>query len=60
MSLFQKNYLKIESKLIFHLLMLQIVNDNNYQIIIILLAIKMESKDVPLVNNLEKIKLKKL
>jgi hypothetical protein len=31
MSLFQKNYLKIESKLIFHLQMLQIVKGNNYQ-----------------------------
>jgi hypothetical protein len=31
MILFQKNYLKIESKLILHLQMLQIVKDNNYQ-----------------------------
>lgn len=31
MSLFQKNYLKIENKLIFNLQILQIIKDNNYQ-----------------------------
>jgi hypothetical protein len=31
MSLFQKNYSKIESRLIFPLLILQTVEDNNYQ-----------------------------